>query len=198
MLISIQTTICGISDSFESLFPTSGQVTYALLSRPPLGSALRPYPVRLTCFMHAASVYPEPGSNSPTEMRGLAVATSSEGSPACRFLTGSPVTLHLSRCSAPLGGAQTRLSSLRRRPPSVNRAAPAVGFPVGGRAAGNRRARGDDSAHPPTRQTGRGRRDEIAIRVPFGRAPAGDEMTADGAEAAMGRRRHGRRDRVNV
>ena len=31
------TTTCGISHPFGQLFPTSGQVTYALLSRPPLG-----------------------------------------------------------------------------------------------------------------------------------------------------------------
>ena len=30
-------TTCGISHPFGQLFPTSGQVTYALLSRPPLG-----------------------------------------------------------------------------------------------------------------------------------------------------------------
>ena len=52
------------------------QVTHALLTRPPLGypvesafvQALRPHrvdiPVRLACIKHAASVHPEPGSNS--------------------------------------------------------------------------------------------------------------------------------------
>ena len=37
-----------------------------LLSRPPLTARRRP--VRLACFRHAASVYPEPGSNSPSEL----------------------------------------------------------------------------------------------------------------------------------
>jgi hypothetical protein len=61
------TTTCGISDSFEPLFPTSRQVTHALLSRPPLDwHHLRSTnPARLACIRHAASVYPEPGSNSP-------------------------------------------------------------------------------------------------------------------------------------
>ncbi|KAA0059499.1 hypothetical protein E6C27_scaffold45462G00010 [Cucumis melo var. makuwa] len=36
--------------------------SYALLTRPPLE---RPLPVRLACVKHAASVHPEPGSNSP-------------------------------------------------------------------------------------------------------------------------------------
>ncbi|KAG9438462.1 hypothetical protein H6P81_021585 [Aristolochia fimbriata] len=36
--------------------------SYALLTRPPLET---PLPVRLACVKHAASVHPEPGSNSP-------------------------------------------------------------------------------------------------------------------------------------
>jgi hypothetical protein len=47
------------------LFPTKGQVIYVLLTRPPL--ALRRVPVRLACIRHAASVCPEPGSNSPNK-----------------------------------------------------------------------------------------------------------------------------------
>ena len=47
-------TTCGISHPFGQLFPTSGQVTYALLSRPPLGSyqasSVAP---RSTCMSHA-------------------------------------------------------------------------------------------------------------------------------------------------
>ena len=47
-----------------------GQVTHALLTRPPLSSkpSIRKLPssssVRLACVRHAASVHPEPGSNS--------------------------------------------------------------------------------------------------------------------------------------
>ena len=47
-----------------------GQVTYALLTRPPLSfqSLIRRFsheiPARLACVRHAASVHPEPGSNS--------------------------------------------------------------------------------------------------------------------------------------
>src|SRR5690242_21916061 len=47
------------------LFPTKGQVIYVLLTRPPL-SPLRGT-VRLACIRHAASVCPEPGSNSPNK-----------------------------------------------------------------------------------------------------------------------------------
>ena len=51
------------------------QVTHALLTRPPLSIPIdsseasfvglrESYSVRLACVKHAASVYPEPGSNS--------------------------------------------------------------------------------------------------------------------------------------
>ncbi len=47
-----------------------GQVAYALLTRPPLSilkfnrSVLLKLLARLACVRHAASVHPEPGSNS--------------------------------------------------------------------------------------------------------------------------------------
>ena len=62
--------LCGISTSFPVLFLSHSQVTHALLTRPPLNylSSIRKLPidnsVRLECVMHAASVHPEPGSNS--------------------------------------------------------------------------------------------------------------------------------------
>ena len=62
--------LCGISSCFQLLSPCIRQVTHALLTRPPLSSAssVRKLPmhnsVRLACVRHAASVHPEPGSNS--------------------------------------------------------------------------------------------------------------------------------------
>ena len=61
---------CGISRSFPLLSPYQRQVAHALLTRPPLtlSHAFRRInptkSVRLECVMHAASVHPEPGSNS--------------------------------------------------------------------------------------------------------------------------------------
>ena len=69
---------CGISVLFKTLSPSERQVTHALLTRPPLnqnstpslpapspkGSVLNFDSVRLACVRHAASVRPEPGSNS--------------------------------------------------------------------------------------------------------------------------------------
>ena len=62
--------LCGISAPFGVLSPCRRQVAHALLTRPPLGYPLsiRRLPVnnlvRLACVKHAASVRPEPGSNS--------------------------------------------------------------------------------------------------------------------------------------
>ena len=62
--------LCGISSRFQLLSPCVRQVTHALLTRPPLSikSSTRRSrlmcSVRLACVRHAASVRPEPGSNS--------------------------------------------------------------------------------------------------------------------------------------
>ena len=63
--------LCGISGRFQLLSPCTRQVTHALLTRPPLshkiispeGNQIKCF-VRLACVKHAASVHPEPGSNS--------------------------------------------------------------------------------------------------------------------------------------
>ena len=62
--------LCGISTTFAVLSPCEGQVAHALLTRPPLStqSINRSFDhellARLACVRHAASVRPEPGSNS--------------------------------------------------------------------------------------------------------------------------------------
>ena len=63
--------LCGISSRFQLLSPGMGQVAHALLTRPPLShrifiseeNQIKCF-VRLACVKHAASVHPEPGSNS--------------------------------------------------------------------------------------------------------------------------------------
>ena len=64
---------CGISVRFQTLSPSERQVAHALLTRPPLrytriskASSIHSarISVRLACVRHAASVRPEPGSNS--------------------------------------------------------------------------------------------------------------------------------------
>ena len=71
------------------------QVTHALLTRPPLGilKSIRKlqskYLVRLACVRHAASVHPEPGSNSPFKRRAsLPACVRSWFRPAARPFRG--------------------------------------------------------------------------------------------------------------
>jgi hypothetical protein len=59
-----QLSLCGITPRFRGLAPTTGQVTHVFLTRPPRKPS-EDDPVRLACIRHAASVDPEPGSNSP-------------------------------------------------------------------------------------------------------------------------------------
>ena len=59
-----QMTLCGISSRFQLLSPSERQVAHVLLTRPPLSSEQAPIPARLACVRRAASVRPEPGSNS--------------------------------------------------------------------------------------------------------------------------------------
>ena len=62
--------LCGISTCFQVLSLCLGQIVHALLTRPPLehepsGRSFPLHvPARLACVKHAASVRPEPGSNS--------------------------------------------------------------------------------------------------------------------------------------
>src|SRR5258707_11557284 len=79
---------CGISCRFQQLSPASGQVSYVLRTRSPL-TPLRAS-VRLACIRHAASVHPEPGSNSPLfdlsperDERALAHSSGSIPCPVC-------------------------------------------------------------------------------------------------------------------
>ena len=57
--------VSGISICFQMLSQSQGQVTHVLLTRSPLVYPRRGLTVRLACVKHAASVRPEPGSNSP-------------------------------------------------------------------------------------------------------------------------------------
>src|SRR5699024_3949577 len=59
--------ISGIRPSFPGLSRNQGQVTHVLLTRSPLihPQQAEGFSVRLACVKHAASVRPEPGSNSP-------------------------------------------------------------------------------------------------------------------------------------
>lgn len=57
--------ISGIRPRFRGLSQSEGQITHVLLTRSPLVYPRRSLTARLACVKHAASVRPEPGSNSP-------------------------------------------------------------------------------------------------------------------------------------
>ena len=59
--------LSGIRPSFPGLSQSQGQVTHVILTRSPLihPQQAESIIVRLACVKHAASVHPEPGSNSP-------------------------------------------------------------------------------------------------------------------------------------
>ncbi|KAK5819649.1 hypothetical protein PVK06_024666 [Gossypium arboreum] len=61
-LIILSDQLLIITLPFPAIVPLPRAGSYALLTRPPLET---PLPLRLACVKHAASVHPEPGSNSP-------------------------------------------------------------------------------------------------------------------------------------
>ena len=64
-----ENVVSSIRPSFPGLSQSQGQVTHVLLTRSPLIHPVQApsFSVRLACVKHAASVRPEPGSNSPSK-----------------------------------------------------------------------------------------------------------------------------------
>ena len=83
--------LCGISTCFQVLSPCLGQIVHALLTRPPLESRAlsrrtpSSIPARLACVKHAASVRPEPGSNSYVQSFSHSSGSPSELAKVPRF-----------------------------------------------------------------------------------------------------------------
>src|SRR5688572_23608238 len=93
-------TTCGISHPFGQLFPTSGQVTYALLSRPPLtirASPDRPFDLHVSCTPPAFILSQDQTLRMNAQPCGRDVV---RGFDRSHILTGFPATLQLLRCSA--------------------------------------------------------------------------------------------------
>src|SRR3954451_17052971 len=60
-----EVVVSGISFGFPKLSRCEGQIAHVLLTRSPLVYSRRSLTARVACVKHAASVRPEPGSNSP-------------------------------------------------------------------------------------------------------------------------------------
>lgn len=71
--------LSGIRPSFPGLSRSAGQITHVLLTRSPLEYLRRDLSVRLACVKHAASVRPEPGSNSPNKTQTLPLEKGAKG-----------------------------------------------------------------------------------------------------------------------
>ena len=74
----------GIRPSFPGLSQSSGQVPHVILTRSPLihPQQAGSFSVRLACVKHAASVHPEPGSNSPYKTYEKIQSTGPSGKPS--------------------------------------------------------------------------------------------------------------------
>src|SRR3954453_19004726 len=68
-----EVVVSGISSRFRGLSPSEGQIAHVLLTRSPLVYSRRSLTARLACVKHAASVRPEPGSNSPLKSSDAAL-----------------------------------------------------------------------------------------------------------------------------
>src|SRR3978361_450147 len=75
-----EVVVSGISTDFSELSRSEGQIAHVLLTRSPLVYSRRSLTARLSCVKHAASVRPEPGSNSP--LNTLKDQTTPKGPPS--------------------------------------------------------------------------------------------------------------------
>ena len=109
---------CGISPGFPRLSPTSRQVAHVLRTRSPLDQTRRPDPVRLACVKRAASVRPEPGSNSPLELNcsGEQNASVSFGNSRFKPFEHEDVMPHAHGTSIPSHLPKTRIVNFHRGP----------------------------------------------------------------------------------
>lgn len=83
-----QVVLSGIRPSFPGLSRSAGQIAHVLLTRSPLEYPRRGLSVRLACVKHAASVRPEPGSNSPNKISSQNEVNSNQRYLTRRHLTG--------------------------------------------------------------------------------------------------------------
>jgi hypothetical protein len=134
--------ISGIRPSFPGLSQSQGQVAHVLLTRSPLEYPRRGLSARLACVKHAASVRPEPGSNSPRTACEI-------GLPARRVAARIAGRFQTVLESSPMPG-------LARAPVLVQRSTPTVKRRRGTRPIGRGWA---STRFPPSARPARSRRE---------------------------------------
>src|SRR3954465_7352223 len=104
--------VSGISSGFPGLSQSQGQVAHVLLTRSPLIPP-KGFTVRLACVKHAASVRPEPGSNSPLMStkqphEGTVDPAKTESLAKSQFVSTKGITHGTTNPTTPKKGAQSR------------------------------------------------------------------------------------------
>ena len=173
------TTTCGISHPFGQLFPTSGQVTYALLSRPPLtirANPDRPFDLHVSCTPPAFIL-----SQDQTLQRFARPCGRDSSRRVCPLAhpSGFPATLQLLRCSTPEGVDRHRRRALMMGLGAVSvkpTGAPGIGLSEPGRRPEPGQRGRMIAAFAAERQTGRssgsGAQKVPLRRWPLSRPPA--------------------------
>jgi hypothetical protein len=121
----------GISTGFPALSQSSGQVAHVLRTRSPLGlhqCCHRLNLVRLACVRHAASVRPEPGSNSPSRSHASASKLASalrSGEPELERLAPFPTGTRTDCCPF---SVQLTTDDIEHAPEGTRPQSPALAF----------------------------------------------------------------------
>jgi hypothetical protein len=111
--------ISGISPGFPELSQSQGQVTHVLLTRSPLGTARCCHQTglaRLACVKHAASVRPEPGSNSPSEIVEIPRVAHARSMRAARTSLSSGLATHKGQRGSPTAPSELGATGRHRGP----------------------------------------------------------------------------------
>ena len=111
--------VSSISPGFPELSQSEGQVTHVLLTRSPLITQEQApkITVRLACVKHAASVRPEPGSNSPLMFKPQHPNKQGERKNKPRRVTDSSRAERVKLTQFQFNQRKTRSTPATQRPP---------------------------------------------------------------------------------
>lgn len=103
--------LSGIRPSFPGLSQSAGQITHVLLTRSPLEYPRKGLSVRLACVKHAASVRPEPGSNSPNKNPGTTRQNPNQNNPIPTKKTPKPASKNITPPQTGKHGGMTKTTT---------------------------------------------------------------------------------------
>ena len=93
-----------------------------LLTRSPLSPKTQAFldPVRLACVKHAASVHPEPGSNSPTKTKNKTHQNSRQKNGSSQKTIQQKQTPTIKKQNVPKSSASKKQKTEKTKPPTKN------------------------------------------------------------------------------